>query len=186
MLHRLVVYEASFLLKDTDMLKNIVVKSRSKAIDFRSDEPWAAISVSTNPLEFPHLNETNRVNLLQLSFEDSDLIQPYGQTPRKEIFCESHALQVLAFVDDVWDKIETLLVHCEAGLSRSPAIAAAVSCINNGLGTDKMYFVRYTPNRLVYRTIIETKFGKLSDMMKQANEMYSEEKILDEPWDCLQ
>lgn len=168
------------------MIKNIVVKSKKKAQGFLWDQPWAAISVSTNPLEFAHLSTDNRVGLLQLSFEDSDLEQPFGEVPKRNLFCKAHAEQILIFVDDVWDKIETLLVHCEAGLSRSPAIAAALSHIKHGPATDKMYFVRYTPNRLVYRKIMEAKFGLFSEQLKLANEMYSEEKILDEPWDCRQ
>lgn len=158
------------------MLKNIVVKSKKYAQEFKSNEAWAAISVSTNPQEFANLNADNRVGLLQLSFEDSDLEQPFGEIPKRNLFCKAHAEQVLAFIDEVWDKIDTLLVHCEAGLSRSPAIAAAVSCIKNGPETDKMYFVRYMPNRLVYRKILETKFGLLSNQMKLANERHSEEK----------
>jgi len=44
-----------------------------------------------------------------------------------------------------------MVVHCEAGMSRSPAVAAAIA---EHLGDDPLpYFARYTPNAHVFRML---------------------------------
>ncbi len=53
------------------------------------------------------------------------------------------------------DKIESLAVHCGAGLSRSPAVAAALNdCFSLSNSSEEFFEGGYTPNMFVYRTII--------------------------------
>ena len=49
--------------------------------------------------------------------------------------------------------IKVLLVHCTAGVSRSPGVAAAIE--KYFYGDDSKYFKDYAPNRLVYRKVLE-------------------------------
>lgn len=52
------------------------------------------------------------------------------------------------------NRIQQIIVHCDAGYSRSPAIAAAIA---KAFGMDdEEYFSggRYCPNRHVYRTML--------------------------------
>lgn len=49
--------------------KHFEVRSARNTEFFRSDRPWAAISISSRD-EFPDLSEENRVGLLRLVFED--------------------------------------------------------------------------------------------------------------------
>lgn len=52
-------------------------------------------------------------------------------------------------------KIESLAVHCRAGLSRSPAVAAALNdCFSLGNSSEEFFNGGYPPNMFVYRTII--------------------------------
>ena len=51
------------------------------------------------------------------------------------------------------DDIETIIVNCEAGISRSAGVAAALANIINE--DDSRYFKEYLPNMLVYRKILE-------------------------------
>jgi predicted protein tyrosine phosphatase len=115
---------------------DIVVLGRREAKEFISDVPWAAISISTYPDEFPKLNKCQRVGLLQLAFADLDELDRWAEEgwdrlqdtdPEYKVFQYSQAQEIWNFVASVKDKIKTLLVHCEAGVSRSPAIAAAIS-----------------------------------------------------------
>ena len=62
----------------------------------------------------------NRVGLLRLVFEDTE--EP--DTPAS--FTAALASEILAFVEQMWDQVEVFLIHCEVGLSRSPAVAAAL------------------------------------------------------------
>ncbi len=54
----------------------------------------------------------------------------------------------------MWDVMDVFLIHCEAGLSRSPAVAAALSRIY--YSDDGPWFEFDFPNHLVYQLLIET------------------------------
>lgn len=131
---------------------DIVVLPKSDAKQFTSEKPWAAISVSSDETQYANLSENNRKGLLQMCFLDREF-------PHKDNFQKSHASQIIEFVFDVLPKIETLLIHCEAGVSRSPAIAAAISEILWGQKTSAIYFEKYTPNNLIYRKILDVYFN---------------------------
>jgi predicted protein tyrosine phosphatase len=69
-----------------------------------------------------------------------------------KLFTDENAKQILDFVEKYKLEIETIIVHCEAGISRSAGVAGALSLIYNG--TDQLYFDDYLPNMLVYRKIL--------------------------------
>lgn len=136
-------------------------------------EPHAFISIVTpgdpNEARLPTNDRTRGV--LRMRFHDLDRWPPDGEPgvlllgsetgPTKvpiALFCEDQAEQIIAFVkgllrDPGLAEHLVLIVHCDAGWSRSPAVAAA---IEKGLlgRDDSEWFKRCTPNRLVYRTIL--------------------------------
>lgn len=126
--------------------KQFEVRSARNAEFFRSDRPWAAISISSRE-DHPALDEQNRAGLLQLVFDDT--AQP--DNPRAFTVCQAE--EILQFVERMWDKVQTFLIHCEIGMSRSPAVAAALSkvCYND----DGLWFEMDFPNRLVYQLLVE-------------------------------
>lgn len=130
---------------------DIQVRSRKHAQEYQPDVPWAAISVSTDPDQFPKLKTENRVGLLQLSFWD---IGQEWKEFQDKAFNHQQAQQIFDFLKAVPD-IQALLVHCEMGLSRSPAIAAAIAHTMYGPEASKVYFNRFTPNHFVYKTMLE-------------------------------
>lgn len=141
-------------------MKNLVVLSKSKAKLFESAVPWACISIADIKGEHPNLCKVKCQGILQLIFLDSesenDLMMSEIELLKKNessMFTEEHAEQILDFVDGIWDKVETLMLHCYAGYSRSPAVAAALSKIyyNN----DTHFFNSYSPNKMVYNTILK-------------------------------
>ena len=69
-----------------------------------------------------------------------------------KVFDDSHADKILEFVSTYALDIDLIVVHCEAGISRSAGCAAALSLIYNK--EDQYYFDNYLPNMLVYRKII--------------------------------
>ncbi len=125
--------------------KRFDVRSARNAEFFQSNRPWAAISITSSG-DFPILSEDNRLGLLRLVFED--ITQP--NTPRS--FAPAQAAEILDFVASVWDQAEVFLIHCDVGLSRSPAVAAAPSQIYYGDG--ERWFELDFPNRLVYEVLI--------------------------------
>jgi predicted protein tyrosine phosphatase len=135
-----------------DTAKQLVVRSVIDAHYFTSDVPWACISIVTEKDTWPEINEANRVGLLQLAFADITA----AEGDEKRVFNEDHAQRILDFVKEIWDRVDVLMIHCEEGNSRGPAVAAAISRIY--LGEDKHYFLphMYWPNRMVYRILLDT------------------------------
>lgn len=170
------------------MSKNIEVRSRQNAKLFKSDKPWIAISISTESGDFPELSTENRVGLLRLRFWD--IANPSSrqiQAEDSKLFSVEQAKEVLDFVNANWDKVDAILVHCEAGMSRSPAIAAAIEYIKNGKEASMPYFKKYIPNGFVYKTLLEVCYGYGTDASRDANRIVSDaayNQIEEEPWDC--
>ena len=51
------------------------------------------------------------------------------------------------------------MIHCEAGISRSAAVAAAIAKLK-GLDEAQFFDEPFEPNGLVYRTILEVASGR--------------------------
>lgn len=91
-------------------------RSQAEALYGRSH--WAVISI-TQPGEKVDLR-SGWHSVLRLHFHDIDQPEdPYT------LFDESHAKQIIDFVSAVNDsgQVEGILVHCQAGISRSAAVA---------------------------------------------------------------
>ena len=93
--------------------------------------------------------------ILRLEFNDT---YRYGRPGvQRVIFSAKQAREVLDFVDEWKGKVPLLVVHCFAGMNRSPAVAAAVSRVL-GQG-DEFFFKKYDPDAWVYRTILDVAYG---------------------------
>lgn len=136
------------------MCNQIVVLNRFEAEEFDCPYTWACISIANTKRDFAEIPDENRLALLQLNF--ADITFPH---PGFNLFNDSFAYDILDFVTLYWDEIETLLVHCDAGISRSSAVAAVISRLKFG---DEGEFLEspYEPNPLVYRTLREVATGR--------------------------
>ena len=136
------------------MCNEILVFSHYEAVEFAWAYPWAAISIAGHEDDLPELSADNRLDALQLVFADIE-----SPVPGYVAFSTGHAHDILDFVTRLWDDIDTLLVHCYQGISRSAAVAAAISRLKFGDDGD---FTQepYQPNTLVYRTLIEVASGR--------------------------
>lgn len=118
------------------------------------DKTHAFISIRCSGDSSPKiLTNDNTLGFLSLQFDDIDSKDDLFINSKKLVpFSEQIAFDIL----DFWSKInpKIFIVHCDAGFSRSPAVAAALTTINGD--RDLEYFTRYRPNMLVYRTIVET------------------------------
>jgi predicted protein tyrosine phosphatase len=71
------------------------------------------------------------------------------------VFSDEQAVQIVDFVERIKDKVNGFLIHCEAGVSRSAAVAAAIELIVNGSSDRILNDRRYSPNQCVYRKLIQ-------------------------------
>jgi predicted protein tyrosine phosphatase len=131
----------------------LLVLPKSFAANFVCDKPWACISIGSEPGDWPKINKCQQVDILQIAF--ADINKPIEDCPELILFSPQHAQQIWDFVDKVWDQVDLLMVHCLAGVCRSPAVAAAISQIK--YNDDSLYFDIYHPNTLVYNTMLKVK-----------------------------
>lgn len=81
--------------------------------------------------------------VLTLQFDDIET-----EVEGAVLFSDEMAEQIIGFIELNKDKVETLLVHCYAGQSRSRAVGAfAVEMLG---GDNSRYFEEGTPNQYVY------------------------------------
>ena len=67
-------------------------------------------------------------------------------------FLPAHAQQIVYAVTCLPPTVEEIVVHCQAGISRSPAVAAALAHLFGVDDTPFLSFPKY-PNRQIYRTL---------------------------------
>lgn len=100
------------------------------------------------------------VDILEVNYDDLDgeCVTYFANDVNSErfiIFNENHAKEILAFVNKniTNPNLSAIITHCDAGVSRSKGMAAALSKILNE--EDDKYFKTGVPNRLVYSTILK-------------------------------
>ena len=110
------------------------------------------ISIRTpgdGPGEFATSERTKGV--LRLEFWDDDRHNEEGN------FSPSIAKKIWDFVQLHAKNVDDIILHCDMGHSRSPAVAAALA---RGLGQDDTeFFKRHRPNMRVYRVLINEIYG---------------------------
>ncbi|MCL2646808.1 MAG: hypothetical protein FWD61_07355 [Phycisphaerales bacterium] len=118
----------------------------------------AYVVISIHDPSRPSANVPRQANLrdvLVLSFHDADpaVYATEEGPPDVQEMTSEQAVKVWDFVDRYRSEVEAIVVHCEGGFSRSPAVAAAIA---EGLGLDHRRFLRnYMPNQHVYHTMLD-------------------------------
>ncbi len=136
----------------------IIVLNEDQVQRFETEIPHIVISIrspKTDTITIP-CNKSN-AGVLFMAFHDLDHMPKeehvcLGSIRPYVLFDEENAKEILSFVSSHINEIELIVVNCEAGISRSAGVAAALSKIING--EDERYFKEYLPNRLVYRTLL--------------------------------
>lgn len=142
---------------------NVTVMSRKDAVRYchqKHERDTVMISISDPCMEYgsaPFSTAENRVrHILRLSFHDAD-------RPGLDVYRRPVDISDLMTDKDAWAIRELLhrfphtdvIVHCDAGISRSSGVAAAI--LKFCTGSDKEIFNsgRYLPNMWCYRKTLE-------------------------------
>jgi predicted protein tyrosine phosphatase len=135
-------------------------RSREEAEDSRPDFSAAVISIS-DPGSRPVDLKPGWHDVLSIQFHDIDMCKAYGAHLRADILKRyspammEHAETIASFVRRVKaEGVERIMVHCEAGISRSAAVAKWIA--------DTYHLTPLGPavklhNRHVYKLLCETK-----------------------------
>jgi predicted protein tyrosine phosphatase len=133
----------------------IEVFSRQAVEKFITDLPHIVISIREPGSAQPKLPEnSNRIAELYIECDDIDI-----DSPMVKQFAKDDAKAILGLLKVTLPYINTIVVHCEAGQSRSAGVGAALSIILRVPDGDKKYFNPrgpYYPNRYIYRTMLNT------------------------------
>lgn len=128
-----------FLVFNRDRIERMKILEKHIVISVRDPESMIA--------ELPE----NRLRLGELFLAFSDIDRKIKH-PKAILFTPVMAQHILTFFNRFKDKVELIVVNCEAGISRSPAIAGALAYI---LEEDsEEFFKLYIPNKFVYKTIL--------------------------------
>lgn len=141
-----------FLILNRDRVKSYSTEKKHILIQIYCHDDYAE----------PTLHLWTRLDTLQIQFDDWDenaknkICELYKTSQKaKEMifFSEKHAKRIIKFVKRYLDKIELIVCQCDAGISRSAGVTAALSkCINDD---DEYFFKHYLPNSLVHSTILK-------------------------------
>ena len=131
---------------------NFLILNRFDVETTLLDVPYVIVSV-TDP-ERPEAtiaDSPNRRAVLRLKFHDKGSRHQISR--EKLVMSQEDAQAILAFVQEHLDKVKLIVCQCEAGISRSAAIAAALSRILQE--EDHFFFANYAPNDWIYQTLLE-------------------------------
>ena len=103
-------------------------------------------------------------DVLYLAFHDVDPADDPALPEDITLMTDEDARRIWSFVKKWEKKIGTVVVHCEQGMSRSPAVAAAL-CKRRG-GDESRFFKRYQPNLYVYRLMLDCPLGEGDDLVR--------------------
>ena len=116
--------------------------------------PSAYIVISIYDPEREKPNVKHQAGLravLQLAFHDAEPTGSPTLDRQLTMMSDDQAREIWRFVDRHKDAVGTVVVHCESGMSRSPAVAAAL-CASLG-GDEAHFFQAFQPNGHVYRLV---------------------------------
>lgn len=114
------------------------------------EEPFYILSIRSCKSSAPNFDMSNKMiqDIHYAIFSDTD------QQYRVDAINEDNAYSILHWAHCLPENA-LVIVHCRAGVSRSSATAAALSRIFNGNDDEFWQFPPYTPNELVYYTIMK-------------------------------
>jgi len=122
-------------------------------------ESFIVISISSPDRKGIRLYNPFMREALYLQFYDLDtkpldkfFYTVNGTKEKFVLFNKKDAKNILQFVKKYEKEVDLIIVNCGAGISRSAGVAAALSFIYNG--DNSFYFRQYSPNKLVYRIIL--------------------------------
>ena len=96
----------------------VVILSEKNAQLYEPSGREVCISITGPKKQFPSLSDRFAA-VLRLAF--SDITEPMDH-PDSVLFNDGHAKEIVTFIGD-WRDVNRIVIHCQAGLSRSPGVA---------------------------------------------------------------
>lgn len=128
----------------------VLPRNKAKKLSYKELPYSCVIILITDPGEEPVLFATNPgiKAVLKLQFEDVIDESPLSMDSRD-------AERIIDFVNIWKDSVESIVVHCEAGISRSAGVCSALMLWINGNDNDIYNNPFFHPNRLCRSLLLE-------------------------------
>lgn len=126
----------------------------------------AVISITLSKIPFE-----NGINFPHLIVRREDVDERWKQKSIDYyggLFNLKDGASVKKFVEEHLDAVDYFLIHCDAGVSRSRAVAGALEFVYNG--NDGEHFIKGVPNRTVYREVLKA-YGFSNDYTEQEKQV---------------
>jgi|LSQX01.2.fsa_nt_gb predicted protein tyrosine phosphatase len=139
---------------------SVIACSRSdienKGFTSRISGNWVAVSIFSSGDSPARVASNGRcMGIFPFRFDDIDTV---AEGVPLQIFDRELAGEILDTVDEWREKADTIVVQCDAGVSRSMGLAAGI-CKHLGI-PDDYFFAHGVPNMLVYRTVLQESFRR--------------------------
>ena len=150
-----------------NMKFQVMSRQRAKKYSYEVKHKCAFISITDVFSEENRFdNNSNIVGVFKVQFDDVE---------RGENNCitEKQGKDILKFVMNIKDKVDEVIVHCEAGVSRSAGVCAALMKIINGNDFEIFDNPRFCPNMTCYRTILNAFFDSVDEQEINEKEQHN-------------
>ncbi len=149
-----------------------LVLSRAEVETFAAETPYLVVSI-TDPeqpeaalVESPFLRATLRMKFHDIA-KPSRIAEQFATNSTDVYATETDAEQILSFVGEHLAEVKLIVCHCEQGISRSAAVAAALS--RTLQDEDEFFFRHYWVNRYVY-DLLSSKADVLKTKTRTTNQ----------------
>jgi len=117
--------------------------------------PYVVVSITDPGTRRPRIPKPAGFrDAMYLQFHDAEPVKGERLPSEIVLMTRGHAEMIWDFVSRHQDRVGTVVVHCEQGMSRSPAVAAAIAKrfdINNDC-----FFLQWQPNVYIYALMCST------------------------------
>lgn len=138
---------------------NFKIMSRGAALNYSElehSDKSVIISIHSSLDCPPHFYERDfEFNGIQdVLFLEFDDVEANCDLKSFKVISEDDAREIVDFVVNWSEKVDTVIVHCDAGVSRSAGVCAAISKYMTGSDDWVFDSPRYQPNMTCYRTVL--------------------------------
>lgn len=140
---------------------NVIVMRKGLVEQLNSEELKNTLVISTSSEE-PIKFQGEAKNIIRFDFDDIE------KNDEGKCFTEEDAKNIVAFLNSHdLTKVDKIICSCDGGVSRSAAMAAALSLYLNGDDWNIWGNAQYVPNLTVYRTLLNVIFKSKSNFEEQ-------------------
>lgn len=117
-------------------------------------EDYIIISINDTDCSTVIFDNKHILDVLKITFDDLEK-EPKNKENKYKLFNIHIAKEIKNFIDKFKNKVNRIVVHCTAGISRSSGVAAVLSRYLNGTDNHVFGCGEYHPNKLVYKIMCE-------------------------------